>query len=59
MKYPKSTFSYPCFQADLFKELIKVFKVKGLDDKYMEYKLVGIEGDIGSDDDDHSNVGDT
>lgn len=54
MKYPKYFFSFPCFQVNLFKELIK-----GIDDKFMEHNLVDDESDIKIDiETDHSELED-
>lgn len=54
MIHPKTTFFYPCFQVDMFKERIKEFQVKGIHDKFLEYDLVDSESNIGRDDIAHS-----
>lgn len=59
MKYPKYFFSFPCFQVNLFKELIREFLFKGIDDKFMEHNLVDDESDIKIDiEADHSELED-
>lgn len=50
MIYPKSSFAFPCFQVDLFKELIREFQVKRVNEKFMEHDHVNDESDTESND---------
>ena len=48
MKYPKKSFSYPCFQVDFFKELVREFQVKGIDENLTEHDISFMDCDIES-----------